>query len=318
MRYGMTIPLEGVPLTEQGEVVRALAGVGYTDVWSSEAMGADCFVPLAVAAVSEPTLRVGTAIAPAYTRGPACLAQSAATLAATAPGRFALGIGSSSQLIVEGWNDKVFDRPYQRTRDVVRFLRKAFAGERVDEEFETFSVRGFRLGVNADPPPPVLVAALRRGMLAMAGREADGAIINWLSAEDVATVAPIVHAGGPDKEIVARIIVMPTADTDRARAAGRRLIATYLNVPVYAEFHRWLGRGDDLAPMWKLWADGNRQDAAASVPDHVVDELVLHGPPEACREQVLAYVDRGVTTPVMSILPTGDDPRVLAAALAPT
>jgi probable F420-dependent oxidoreductase len=317
MRYGMTVPLDGVPLTQQAEVVRELAGSGYTDAWSSEAMGTDCFVPLSVAAVAEPTLRLGTAIAPAYTRGPACLAQSAATLAATAPGRFALGVGSSSELIVEGWNDKPFERPLQRTRDVVRFLRRAFAGERVDTEFDTFTVRGFRLGVKVDPAPPILVAALRSGMLRMAGREADGAIINWLSASDVTTVAPVVHAGGTGKEIVARIMVMPTGDADAARAAGRRLVATYLNVPVYADFHRWLGRSEDLAPMWKLWAEGDRRGAAAAVPDQVVDSLIVHGAPEACREKIQAYVDNGVTTPVLAILPTGDDPRALARALAP-
>lgn len=317
MRYGMTVPLEGVSLAEQADVARELAGCGYTDVWSSEAMGTDCFVPLAVVAAAEPRLRLGTAIAPAYTRGPACLAQSAATLAATAPGRFALGVGSSSQLIVEGWNDKPFDRPFQRTRDVVRFLRKAFAGERVDEAFDTFSISGFRLGVTVDPTPKILVAALRQGMLKMAGADADGAIINWLSAEDVEVVAPLVHAGGPSKEIVARIMVMPTEDVDAAHAAGRRLIATYLNVPVYAEFHRWLGRADDLEPMWKLWAAGKRKEAAASVPDRLVDALIVHGSPEACRDGVQAYVEHGVTTPVLSILPTGDDPRKLARALAP-
>lgn len=316
-RYGMTVPLEGVALTEQAEVARALAGSGYTDIWSSEGMGTDCFVPLAVAAAAEPSLRLGTAIAPAYTRGPACLAQSAATLAATAPGRFVMGVGSSSQLIVEGWNDKPFDRPYRRTRDVVRFLRRAFAGERIDEAFDTFSIQGFRLGVVPDPAPPILVAALRSRMLTMAGIEADGAIINWLSAEDVARVAPIVHAGGRGKEIVARIVVMVTDDSEQARAVGRRLIATYLNVPVYAEFHRWLGRSEELEPMWKLWANGNRREAAAAVPDQLVDALVLHGPPNACAEQIQAYVDHGVTTPVLSILPTGADPRKVARALAP-
>jgi probable F420-dependent oxidoreductase len=317
MRYGMTIPLEGVPLQDQAEVARELAGHGYTDLWSSEAMGADCFVPLAVAATAVPTLRLGTAIAPAFTRGPACLAQTAATLAATVPGRFVIGIGSSSQLIVEAWNDKPFDRPFHRTRDMARFLRRAFTGERIDEPFDTFSVKGFRLGVSVDPAPPILVAALRERMLRMAAEEGDGAIINWLSASDVATVAPIVNAAGPGKEIVARIMVMPTEDRDAARAAGRRLVATYLNVPVYAAFHEWLGRSGDLAPMWKLWAEGNRREAAASVPDHVVDELILHGPPESCREQVQRYVENGVTTPVLSILPTGEDPRRLAAALAP-
>jgi probable F420-dependent oxidoreductase len=312
----MTIPLDDVPLTEQVEVVRELAGSGYTDLWSSEAMGADCFTPLAVAAVAAPSVRLGTAIAPSYTRGPACLAQSAATLSGTAPGRFVLGVGSSSQLIVEGWNDKAFEKPYQRTRDIVRFLRKAFAGERVDEEFETFAVRGFRLGVAA-PAPPILIAGLRAGMLRLAGREGDGAIINWLTAADVATVAPIVRETDPGKEIVARIMVMPTADADAARAAGRRLVATYLNVPVYAEMQKWLGHGDDLEPMWKLWSEGNRKEAAASVPDALLDDLILHGPPEACRERVLEYVEHGVTTPVVAVLPCGEDPRAMAKALAP-
>ena len=315
-RYGMTVPLEEVPLAEQADVVRMLADCGYTDLWSSEAMGADCFSPLAVAAAVEPSLRLGTAIASVFTRGPACLAQSAATLCATAPGRFALGIGTASQLIVEGWNDGSFARPWYRTRDMIRFLRKAFAGERVDEAFDTFEVRGFRLGVAASPPP-VLVAALRSGMLRLAGREGDGAIINWLTAADVARVASIVRERDADKEIVARIMVMPTADKERARAVGRRLIATYLNVPVYAEFQRWLGHGDDLEAMWKLWADGHRREAAAAVPDDLLDALILNGPPEQCREQVMQYVDQGVTTPVLSVLPTGGDPRVLARALGP-
>src|ERR671923_164086 len=88
-----------------------------------------------------------------------------------------------------------FDKPYQRVRDTIGFLRAALAGEKVTEEYETFSVRGFRLGIPVPEQPPILVAALREGMLRLAGREGDGAIINWLSAEDVATVAPIVGDG---------------------------------------------------------------------------------------------------------------------------
>lgn len=312
-RYGITVPLDGVPLADQAEVARELAGLGYTDLWSSEAMGADAFTPLAVAATAEPTLRLGTAIVPAYTRGPACLAQCAATLAATAPGRFVLGVGSSSQLIVEGWNDKEFAEPYKRTRDVVRFLHKAFAGERVDESFDTFTVRGFRLGVPMPQPPSIVVAALRSGMLTMAGRESDGAIVNWLSAGDVRTVAPLVGEG---KEVVARIFVIPTADVETARNVGRRMITAYLNVPVYAEFHRWLGREDDLTPMWKLWAEGDRKGALAAVPDHLVDALIVHGSPDECREKIQAYVENGVTCPVLATVPVGD-PRDTARALAP-
>jgi probable F420-dependent oxidoreductase len=318
-RYGMTIPIDGVPLGEQRDWIVELAQLGYTDVWSSEANGADAFTPLALAAAWEPTLRLGTAIVPAFTRGPATLAQSVGSLAQAAPGRVALGIGTSSNVIVEGWNGIPFDRPYQRTRDMVRFLRKALTGEKIKEEYETFSVRGFTLGVVPPEPVPILVGALREGMLRLAGRDGDGAIINWLSADDVATVAPIVKdaAGGEEREIVARIFVAPIDDADRVRGMGRFAIAAYLNVPVYSAFHEWLGRSDDLGEMWRLWKEGDRKGAMQSIPDHVVDELIVWGPPEACREHVQRYVDNGVTTTALALLPFGYDQRQAIQDLAP-
>ena len=318
-RYGMTIPFDGVPLHAQREWVVELADLGYTDVWSSEANGADAFTPLTLASVWAPSLRLGTAIVPAFTRGPACLAQSAGSLAQAAPGRLALGIGTSSNVIVEGWNGIPFEQPYQRTRDMVRFLRAALAGGKVSEEYETFSVRGFRLGVTPSEPVPLLVGALREGMLRLAGREGDGAIINWLSADDVTTVAPIVHqaGGGEPKEVVARIFVAPTDDASTVRAMGRYAIAAYLNVPVYAAFHDWLGRGEMLADMWRLWKDGDRQAALAAIPDSLVDELIVWGTPEACREHLQRYVDNGVTTPALALLPFGIDARQAIRDLAP-
>jgi probable F420-dependent oxidoreductase len=321
-RYGMTIPFDAVPLHEQRDWVVELADLGYTDVWSSEANGADAFTPLTLASVWAPSLRLGTAIVPAFTRGPACMAQSAGSLASAAPGRLALGIGTSSNVIVEGWNGIPFEQPYQRTRDVVRFLRQALAGEKVSGEFDTFSVRGFKLGVVPEQPVPILVAALREGMLRLAGREGDGAIINWLSAEDVATVAPIVHkaGGGEPREIVARIFVAPTApdaDPDAVRGMARFAIAAYLNVPVYAAFHEWRGRGEVLGEMWRLWRSGDRKAALAAIPDSVVDDLIVWGPPEACREHIGRYVANGVTTPALALLPFGYDQRQAMRDVAP-
>ncbi len=221
-------------------------------------------------------------------------------------------------MIVEGWNGIPFEQPYERTRDMVRFLRAALSGEKVTETYETFSVRSFKLGVVPEQPVPILVAALRPGMLRLAGREGDGAIINWLSADDVATVKPHVDAGGPDKEIVARIFVAVSDDADTVRAMGRFAIAAYLNVPVYAAFHEWLGRGEQLQPMWDLWKAGDRKAALAAIPDSVVDELIVHGPAEACREHIARYVDNGVTTPALALLPFGTDPQTAYRALAPT
>jgi probable F420-dependent oxidoreductase len=314
MGYGMTVPFDGVPLSEHREWYEELAQLGYTDAWSSEADGTDGFTPLALAAAWAPGLRLGTAIIPTFTRGPALLAQTAAALAEAAPGRFALGVGTSSDVIVERWNDIPFEEPYRRTRDMVRFLRLALTGEKVDAAYDTFSVKGFRLGRAPAVVPPILVAGLRPGMLRLAGREGDGAIINWLGAEDVAKVVAEVGSG---KEIVARIFVFPSEDTVTVRAVARRMIAAYLNVPVYAAFHEWLGRGPLLEGMWAAWKSGDRKAALAAIPDEVVDALVLHGSASEVRAKVQRYVDNGVTTPALAVVNFGIDLRQAVRDLAP-
>lgn len=321
IRPGMTVPLPG-PLHAQRDKLVELADLGYTDIWSAESDGGDGFTPLALAAAWEPRLRLGTAIIPAFTRAPALMAQSAAALADAAPGRFALGLGTSSDVIVQRWNGVPFERPYYRVRDMVRFLRDAFTGEKVTKEYDTFTVSGFRLGIRPETPPPVLIAALREGMLKLAGREADGVIINWLAPEDVPTVTKVVHeaAAGEEREIVARVFVCPSENAEAVRAAAKFAIAAYMNVPVYAEFHRWLGRGDQFAGMWAAWQAGDRKQALAEIPDEVVDALVVHGSPEYCRQRIQQYFDNGVTTTSLAILPLDPDVKFWDAvkALAPS
>jgi probable F420-dependent oxidoreductase len=314
-RWGITLPLTGVPLSAHRDLVRELPALGYTDVWSAETAGTDAFTPLALVAEWAPQLRLGTAIVPVYTRGAGLLAMSAATLADLAPGRFILGIGTSTPTIVESWNGVPFTEPYARTRDTVRFLRAALAGEKVTETYPTFSVSKFRLERAPEPPPRLMVAALRPGMLRMAAREADGAITNWLAPTDVPKVRAEI---GPDRELVARIFVCPTEDADAARKLGRLLISSYLTVPVYAAFHDWLGRGDVLRPMHEAWAAGDRAGANAAIPDEVVDDLIVHGSLEYCRERVASYLEAGLDTPAIALLPTGEDPAHLVRGLAPT
>src|SRR6266511_4183117 len=268
-RYGITVPFDGVPLHAHREWFEEIAALGYTDLWSAESGGADAFTPLALAAAWTPSLRLGTAIVPAFTRGAATLAEPVASMVQAAPGRFALGIGTSSNVIVENWNDIPFEEPYRRVRDTIRFLRTALAGEKVTHEYDTFAVKGFRLGIRVDEIPPILVAALRPGMLRLAGREGDGAIINWLSADDVKTVVPHVGEG---KEIVARVFVLPTED---------------------------------------------RKAAGESIPESVIDDLIVHGSPAECREKLARYAANGVTTPAPALMATGDDLRTMIRELAP-
>ncbi len=329
-RWGITLPLSGMPLSGQRDLVAALPDLGYTDAWSSEVNGADAFTPLALAAqwTSKDApgapgagsqdaggLRLGTAVANIYTRGPALLAMSAATLAGLAPGRFVLGIGVSSPAVVTDWNGIALERPYQRARDTLQFLRRALAGEKVSMDGETFSINGFRLDPAPDPPPALALAALRPGMISLAAAMSDGAITNWLAPADVPAVRAVA---GPDCELIARIFVCPTADAGLARDIGRRMIAAYLTVPAYAAFHDWLGRGPTFQPMREAWAAGDRKAALAAIDDDLVDELVVHGPPGYCRERVAEYQAAGLDTPVIAIVPApGVDQEAAVRQLAP-
>ncbi len=314
-RWGLTIPLRGQALADQRGIVAALPDLGYTDAWSSEVNGADAFTPLAAAAVWTQRLRFGTAIAGIFTRGPALLAMDGATVARLAPGRFVLGIGVSSPVIVEDWNGLQLARPYQRARDTLRFLRAALAGEKVSEAYETFTTAGFRLDSPPAQPPALALAALRPRMVALAASHADGAITNWLAPADVPKVRAVA---GPDCELIARVFVCPTADAGTARAIGRRMIAAYLTVPAYAAFHDWLGRGETLRPMQRAWAAGDRREALELIPDQVVDDLVVHGHPQACRERVAEYQAQGLNTPVIAIVPSpGVDEEEAVRQLTP-
>jgi alkanesulfonate monooxygenase SsuD/methylene tetrahydromethanopterin reductase-like flavin-dependent oxidoreductase (luciferase family) len=151
--------------------------------------------------------------------------------------------------------------------------------------------------------------------MAHPGEEGDGAIVNWLSAEDVKVVAPLV---GVDKEVAARIFVMPSEDRAAVRAMGTRLIAEYMNVPVYAAFHEWIGRGEAFRDMWDAWKAGDRKKATESIPDEVLDALIVNGSPEECAEHVKKYAANGITTPMPMMLASPDDTMKVLRALAPS
>jgi probable F420-dependent oxidoreductase len=313
--------MDGFTLAEHAELAREAERLGYTDAWSFEVDGVDCFSPIAVVGMAT-SMRVGTAIANVYTRGPATLAICAAGLGEIAPGRFCLGIGAGSQPIVEAWNGGTFARPATRVREMVQFLRSALAGERVVFRGRTFSVDGFRLTRPPAHPIPIHVAALRPGMLRVAGEVADGAVLNWLAADDVPGVVKVVReaarAARRDAEaieITARLMINVDPPTAESELATRRHIAAYLNVPVYRAFHEWLGRTEVLAPMWGAWTRGDRRGAVAAVPERVVHDLIIRGTTDEIRDGIRRYLDAGIDTAFLSLSSLEPDPARKRQAL---
>jgi probable F420-dependent oxidoreductase len=321
-RWGLTVPLNGIPLADHEPVYREAEALGYTDFWSAEA-DVDPWIVLALGAAWTSRATLGTAIVGAFTRGPAIIAVGAAAMGEAAPGRFVLGVGSGSNVTVERWNGGRFEKPLTRVTEVVKAVRQALDGEVMAVQGQTLTVSGFRLGRPLPARVPIYVAALQERMVRQAVRVADGVITNWLSADDVRQVAAVVrdeaHKVGKDPDtypIVCRISVCPTTGSGsdpRAREQFRRAITAYLNVPVYRRFHQWLGRGEALAEMNAKWDAGDRRGALAAVPERAIDDLAVLGTPDECREHLQRFVANGVTVPVLNFMSLETDPAARAA-----
>jgi probable F420-dependent oxidoreductase len=299
LRWALTVPFTGIPLAEHGELFRRIEAAGYDDVWTSETAGHDGFTPLALAAVHTERLRLATGVVNPFTRGPAVLAQHCASLADASGGRFVLGLGSSSNVIVERWNGVPFEKPLSRMRAAIEALRPVLAGDR--------GPGGFRLETPPAAPVPIVVAALRGKMLALAAELGDGAFTNFLPLSGTRQVAEAF--GAPDKELVCRFFCFPASE-EEALPAARRMLVAYATVPVYAAFFRWLGWSERIDPMVSAWDDGDRARALELVPDELVREVFLFGSGDAQRERLGEFADGGITTFVLTpVYEPADVPR---------
>jgi probable F420-dependent oxidoreductase len=309
VRWGLTVPFNGVALGEQAPLFAAAEAAGYDDLWSGEtANGHDGFTPLAVAATATERVRLVTGVVNPFTRGPGLLAQHAAALQQLSGGRFALGLGASSDVIVERFNGIGFARPLSRVREAVERLRPVLSvpAER--------GFGGLRLEHPVARPVPIILAALRSRMLALAAEIADGAFTNFLPVSGARTVADAF--GAPDKELACRFFWVAQPEEDGLPVA-RSMLAAYGSVPVYTAFFGWLGFGEQVAPMAEAWHAGDRRRALELVPDALVREIFLFGEPAAARERLQAFAEGGITTFVVT--PIAEPARLpeLIRALAP-
>ncbi|MBS1895058.1 MAG: LLM class flavin-dependent oxidoreductase [Actinobacteria bacterium] len=307
-RWGLTVPLEGVRLAELREHVERAEAAGYTDLWSSETVGPDGFTPLAMAVGWTSEMRLGTGVVGVFQRGPALLAQEAAALTDASGGRFVLGLGAANDRIVEHWNGIPFKKPLSRVRETLDFLDVALTGERAEN--------GFRLETKPLHPTPVVLAALRGKMLALAVERASGALTNWLPLRGLAKVRESVADAPPGFELLCRLFCMP-GTREEMEPKARKLFSIYITVPVYREFFRWLGYEEEIAAMAAAWEAGDRKGAAAAAPWELVEETFLIGSPEEIVERVEAFVEGGVTLPVLMPMVKPERLAEVIPALAP-
>ncbi|MGH2978739.1 MAG: LLM class F420-dependent oxidoreductase [Solirubrobacterales bacterium] len=314
-RWALTVPFNAVPLREHRALLEGAEAVGFTDLWSGETSGPDGFTPLALAAAWTSSMRLGTGVVNAFTRGPAVLAQHAAALQDASGGRFCLGIGSSSNVIVERWNQIPFEKPLTKVRETVEILRAVLAGER--------GPGGFRLETPPEVPPPLYIAALRGRMLRLGGALGDGTFVNFLPVSGVDTVIAEIRAGEREagkpegvSDVLCRFFCIQQPPGEGMPLA-RWMFSAYATVPVYEAFFRWLGWGKAIDPMVQAWNEGDRGRARELAPEDLIREIFIFGSPDEQRARLGEFVRRGITTPVLTPICAPDELPATIDALAP-
>jgi probable F420-dependent oxidoreductase len=310
-RLGLELP-RSLSISEQVELASWAETEGYDDVWAPELGDPDAFVALALVAQATSRVRIGTAIVPMATRTVPVIAAAAASLTEASDGRFALGLGVSTPMIIERWSGLSRSSPIALSRETIELLRHLLAGGRSDHEGEYVRSKGFRLERAPVTPPPVLLAAVNVKMLELAGEIADGVLLNMVPIERVGAVIEAVSRGaeraGRDRlpELLMQIVTEVNDDEDAARDRIARLFAFYLAAPPYQRALRWHGFDDEVERAREAVISRDLERVRAGISPEFVSSFGVFGPFERCRERYEAYWAAGIDELTPTIPPSAD------------
>jgi F420-dependent oxidoreductase-like protein len=313
----------GLSADDQLALVQEAERLGYDSVWTAEAYGSDAATILGWLAQATSRIRLGSAIFQMPGRSAAMTAMTAATLDQLSGGRMILGIGSSGPQVAEGWHGQRFGKQLQRTREYVEVVRKALSRERLEYHGETLELPlpdgpGKALKLTIAPVQeriPVFLAAIGPKNTTLAAEIADGWIPTLFSPEHVAEFRPLLEEGFAragngkgfdDFEIAPTVNVFVTDDVTAARDAMRPYVALYVGgmgsrkQNFYNALVQRYGFEDAARDVQDLYLEGKRDEAAAALPEELIDNVSLCGPPDVVRERLAVFRDAGVGTLMVS------------------
>jgi F420-dependent oxidoreductase-like protein len=329
VKLGFVLPYEGgLTFAEVLELTRRAEGLGFDSVWVPEAWGTDAISILGALAARTQRIRLGTGIVNVFSRTPALLGQTAATLDLISNGRFILGLGTSGHQVITGWHGIPFDRPLLRMRETVDVVRRVLRREPLRFEGEVFQLtQGLKLlakPIRAEVP--IFLATLTPGGLRLTAEIADGWIPTLFSPENSQVFHSDLEAGarlrGRALESLEVAPYMPvTVDDDRARArdALRPWVALYVGgmgsraKNFYNDTVKRYGFGKDAIAIQELYLSGKKVDAIRRVPDALVDSITIAGPAGLVRDRLAACAGAGVTILLAAI--HGSDQAARARSL---
>jgi probable F420-dependent oxidoreductase len=279
---------------------------GIPDAWFSDSGAPDTLTQIAAVGHHTRNIRIGVAVTPVYTRSPSVLAASANVISQVIPGRFILGLGSSSQTIMGQWNGIPLDKPLTRVKETAQLVRQMLKGEKTDFRGETLSSRGYRQ-TPAENPPPIYIGALRPKMIEMAAEVGDGVIFNLWPQGALPKMMEALKRGAQnagknwqDIEVVNRAMVLCTDDKALGREIFRAAFGPYYATPVYNKFLAWAGYEEAATTIAEGWAEKNREKTAGALTDALIDEIAIIGTEDEIRARIQADADGGVHTHIIA------------------
>lgn len=291
-------------------------GLGYRSVWVPETIGYEAFASLAAAGAAAPNLDLCTGVIPIQLRTPMLLAMGGATLQSLHPDReIVLGVGISSPVVTKRWHGVEYrQRPLAHMREYISLVRECLSGESVTFKGDVYEVSRFRLGVRlGERRPKLVIGALNEGMLRLAGEVADGVLLNYLPASQVAWSVEQVRAGEtrggrpPGTCTVYAYVHVGVCDRADGIDYARRDLFSYAVVDSYARSFERAGFAEEVAEIRARHEAKDREAALSAVTDRFIDAIDIMGDDTAVHDAVCSYVDAGVDIPVIMPLPWGPD-----------
>jgi F420-dependent oxidoreductase-like protein len=307
-----TNPTELIALAQEAE------RLGYDSAWAAEAWGTDAATVLSWLAATTSTLKVGSAILQIPARTPASTAMTAATLDLMSGGRFLLGLGLSGPQVVEGWHGQPWGRPLTKTREYVEIVRAVLRRETLEHDGEHYQVPYIGPGATGLGKPlklmarplraeiPIYLAVFRPRSVELAAEIADGWLPIFFSPERARETFPAPFARNGGFDIAPAVPALVSDDVGSARDALRPYYALYVGgmgargTNFYNDLVSSYGFEAEAKQIQDLFLDGKQRDAAAAVPDALIDEMALVGPPDRIRNRLEAWKESGATTMLIS------------------
>ena len=307
-RIAVTLPLNQV-LQDTIDLIRWAEENGFDDGWFADPGAPDGLTTAAAIAAYAERLRIGMAIVPVYTRTPSVLAASTDVIAQALPGRFILGLGSSSEIIMQNFNGITLEKPLTRVKETAVIVRSILRGEKTAfTDLDTLYSRGYSQEPT-NPPVPIYLAALRPRMIEMAAQYGDGVIFNlWPKSalpqmlEHVAIGAKRASKRLEDIEIVNRFVVIVTDDKKDGYDRFRQQFIPYFANPVYNKYLNWCGYSNEAEALSAAWAARDREGTAEAFTDELCDQIAVIGTAEECRDRIRLHAEQGITTSIIAPL----------------